>query len=181
MGGGSKGGGKGGSAPGSGGLEKILKGQLDLQQQQFAREQPFYDISLNRAQFGQGFLPDVEQSIREPTLSPTYQLLANEGINTLRNNLAVTGSPSSGPGQLATGRFLAGLSGHQQDIANQNLFSAAGLGATQAPTSQALQLSPTISNTASQLAQLKFANANQPNPYAQFGSGLFGGLLGGIF
>lgn len=174
------GGGKGGGGSGTGQLSKILQGQLELQQQQFAREQPFYDIGLQRAQFGSGFLPDIEQAVRNPTANPFYNLTAREGLTQLRNNFSVTGSPSSGSAQIAGGRFIAGLQADQLNNMLNRLMAVGGIGSPspQTPQSQALQLSPTISNTAAQLAQIKSANANQPNPLLQLAGLGLGGLFG---
>lgn len=183
--GGGKGGGKGGGS-GTGGLQKILQQQVDLQKSQFERETPFYANQLERAQFGTSFLPGVRELVENPKLDEGYKLALGEGINTLRNNLAVTGSPSSGPGQLAIGRFASGLAANQVDQFRNNLFAAAGIQGAP-PASQAAGYSSTIGNTAGQIAQMKMAQQQQnaSNIFGpigglfSLGSGLFGGS-GGI-
>lgn len=137
------------------------------------RSAPFFGLEQNRGEFGQSFFPDLGERIRNPTMSPTFKLYAQEGLNTLRNNFATTGSPSSGPAQIAGARYLEGLAANQLDRSDQLLLNAANfrgqLPATQEP--QYLGLNAQLTQGIAQARQADAANAN---------SGGFGGLFGNI-
>ena len=112
---------------------------LDFTKMVRQEEAPFRDLQLQRGQFGASFLPTLRDVIDNPTLSSGFQLAAKEGVDLLRRKFARRGSPSSGPAQVASGRFLEGLTSRELDRFNQNLFSAVGLQGTPAQ-SQAPQL-----------------------------------------
>lgn len=187
--GGGGGGKKGGGAQND--LNKVLQGQLQLQQAQFARETPFYNLAQQRTEFGQSFFPEVATAIRNPTANPYYDLALREGINRIRNDFSVTGSPSSGPGQIAAGRFAAGLQADQVNRMIDRLLGVAGFQGAP-PGTAASSYSGPIGSTASQLAQLRnepsfagqlgaFAGGQLINQGISAGLGGLGGLMGGIF
>lgn len=112
---------------------------LNIINQIRGEEAPFREAALERTEFGRSFLPTVRESIRSPTLSPGFRLAAREGIERLQRRFAPRGSPSSGPAQVASARFLEGITARELDRFQQNLFSAANIqGAL--PGSQATQL-----------------------------------------
>jgi hypothetical protein len=160
------------------------KAAADLQAQQNAnkvallgynaRANPFFGLAQQRGEFGQSFQPDLAELIRNPTASPTFQLMAKEGLNALRSNRSVTGAPSSGPGQIQDARYVAGLAGHEIDSRNQLLFNTANQFQGQLPLTQ----EPQYLGQNTQLAQ-GIAQAHQADAQGGSGwSGLFGNLLG---
>lgn len=170
------GGGGGDSGGNTHGVGKKLRRERQKIEEARARyndmAEPFFGLEQNRGEFGQSFFPQLQQRITNPTLSPSFQLYGNEGINMLRSNFAQTGSPSSGPAQIAAGRYLAGLGAHQLDTADNMLLAAANFRGI-LPQTQDPQYYALTGDLAKQEAMVKAAQQGG-------GSGsLFSGILGG--
>jgi len=133
---------------------------------------PFFGLEQNRGEFGQSFYPMLQQRIANPMLSPSFKLYGDEGIKMLRSNFAQTGSPSSGPAQIAAGRYLAGLGAHQLDTADNMLLAAANFRGI-LPQTQEPQYLGLTEDLAKQEAMVKAAQQGGG------GGGLFSGILGG--
>lgn len=136
------------------------------------RSSPFFGLEQNRGEFGQSFFPDLQERIRNPTLSPTFKLYADEGLRNLREGFSATGSPSAGRAQIAGGRFLEGLAAHQLDRSDQMLMGAVNQRG-QLPVTQEPAYLGMNANLTQGVAQAQSADAQKTN----FG-GLFGGLIG---
>jgi len=169
--------GGGGSTSSGSGIAKMLREQRDKMYGKAdaynALAAPFFDLALNRGKFGESFYPMLADRIQNPTLSPAFKLYAKEGLDTLRSNYATTGSPSSGPAQIAGGRFLEGLAANQLERTDNMLMNAANfqgqLPVTQEPAYLGLGAQLAMANGQARAA----ANANSD-------SGGFGGLFGNI-
>jgi hypothetical protein len=165
-----------------GGGEKKAAAELEGQRgkiedalaQYNSRSTPFFGLEQSRGEFGQSFFPALSERINNPLASPTFQLYAKEGLNNLRSNFATTGSPSSGPAQIAGGRYLEGLAGQQLDKADNLLMGAANFRG-QLPMTQEPQYLGMNAQLSQGIAQAKQADA--ANSGSGFG-GLFGNLLG---
>lgn len=172
-------GGSGGESEGSNtsGVGNKLRRQRAKNEEALARYNqqaaPFFNLAQNRGEFGQSFYPALRERIENPTASPTFQLYGNEGVDILRSNFARTGSPSSGPAQVAAGRYLAGLGAHQIDKADNMLLNAANFQGF-LPTTQ----EPQYLGLNTQLA-INEAQAKAAAP-ADTGSNIFSGIFGAI-
>lgn len=129
-----------------------------LMERQIAAEAPFREEELKRARFGTSFLPTVEKTVRNPTVSPGFDIVLNKGLDALRSKYAATGSPSSGPAQVAGGEFATGVANNELNRFNENLFRAAGFQGAAAP-SQAPQYINAIQSGTNNLNDLMFARA----------------------
>jgi hypothetical protein len=138
-------------------------------------------MEQRRGEFGESFFPDLAERIRNPTVSPLFKLYANEGLDTLRSNFATTGSPSSGPAQVAGGRFLEGLAAQQLDKGDQMLMAAANfrgqLPVTQEPAFLNSELGTRTARSNYATNAINSYNQQQAQDSSGFG-GLFGNLLG---
>jgi len=145
-----------------------------------SRATPFFGLEQSRGEFGQSFYPDLQQRIQNPLASPTFQLYAKEGLNNLRSNFATTGSPSSGPAQIAGGRYLEGLAGQQLDKADNLLMGAANFRG-QLPMTQEPQYLGLNSQLSQGIANAKYADAANATKSSDVWQGLFGKGLGAAF
>ena len=118
-----------------------------------AREAPFQAEALRRTQFGNAQLPTIQNRLDNPTLSPGFDLASKEGLDTLRSNFSASGSPSSGPAQIAGGRFIQGLANDELGRFNENLYRAAGFQGQPQP-SQGPSIVNQIGNTSGDIAGL---------------------------
>lgn len=145
-----------------------------------AEEAPFKEAALRRTQFADEFLPTIRERVARPQLSEGFKIASREGIDLLRKSFARTGSPSSGPAQIAAGRFLSDLAGRELDRFNENLFRAAGF-ATGLPQSQATGLVPGLTNPLPSANSGGFGSVPSALPPAsqQPNFALTSGILGG--
>lgn len=136
---------------------KTMRQQLKFQKQVYGdtvnREAPFNALALERSRFGNAQLPTIQNRLDNPTLSPGFALASKEGLDTLRNTFSTSGSPSSGPAALASGRFMEGITNNELNRFNENLFRAAGFQGQQTP-SQGPSVVNQIGNTSSDIAGL---------------------------
>ncbi len=157
------------------GQEAFQQNLLDFQREVFEGGQPFRDISLEFARTGAETLPQLQENVMNPTLSAGFGLAAQEGLQLLSQNAAVTGSPTSGPAQIAKGRFMAGLSSAETDRMMNNMFRLAGFGTgaggqATAATGQAGQALGAAGGVAGNLANLQVAQgAVQGGLYGSIG------------
>lgn len=100
--------------------------QRRVYEETVGREAPFNALALERSQFGNRQLPTIQNRLDNPTLSPGFDLAMKEGLDALRSNFSASGSPSSGPAQIAGGRFAEGLANDELGRFNENLYRAAG-------------------------------------------------------
>jgi hypothetical protein len=104
---------------------------LDFQKQVYGESEPFRDIALNRAELIESLMPDLTAKLLKPagsTVSERYKLAGREGMDLIRSNFATSGSPSSGPAQIAAGRFMEGLSAAEADrLINQENINTSNL------------------------------------------------------
>lgn len=124
---------------------------LDYQQKIYGDTQPFRDISLHEAQRGSDIRDATTPYLLSNLLGPEtpgergygadFDLASKEGLDSIQRNFAVTGSPSSGPAQIAAGRFQTGLVANEQrriDALKQqridNIFRLSGLDPSPNPT-----------------------------------------------
>jgi hypothetical protein len=99
--------------------------------------------------------------------------LADEGLRTIRENAAVTGSPNAGRTQIAEGRYLAGLGGHAYDVNNNNMLAAVNMRGQLPVTQESAYLQQTAGLTQG-VAEARNADAQKGNGFL----GLFGNILG---
>jgi hypothetical protein len=142
-----------------------------------ARATPFFGLEENRGEFGQSFFPGLSERINNPTASPTFKLYAQEGLNNLRSNYATTGSPSSGPAQIAGGRYLEGLAAQQLDKSDSLLLNAANMRG-QLPMTQEPQYLNNQAQLTTGIANAKYADAANATKSSDVWSGLFGKAAG---
>jgi len=142
---------------------------VDLINQTRAEEAPFQEGALQRLKFSERFLPRIEANLSgvdipgspQPGESEIFKRALEKSNDRLQRRFSVTGSPSSGPGQIAIGENTAGLTAfdidRQQGIKDNftnNLFRAAGFSG-QPVQSQAPGLVPAAqSNTGANQADL---------------------------
>ncbi|TAL13949.1 hypothetical protein EPN95_04650 [Patescibacteria group bacterium] len=175
-------------------LRKARRGQeayqnslLDFQRMIYGEGAPFRDLA-------KGLLPDLLKRFSaspESVVSPAFSLIGKEGLNLLRSNFSTSGDPSSGPAQIAGGRFLEGLGAQEADriIQQKNLMNADllnlagfGTGTGSSASGQALSLSVPIGQTAGNIADLTTTQgAVQGGLYGSIGNNLSQlGLLYGM-
>ncbi len=151
---------------------------IDFQREVFESGQPFRDISLDFARTGAETLPQLQQNVLNPQLSSGFGLAAQEGLQLLSQNAAVTGSPTSGPAQIAKGRFMAGLGSAETDRMMNNMFRLAGFGTgaggqAAAATGQAGQVLGAAGGVAGNISNLQAQQgAVQGGLFGSFGNTL---------
>lgn len=117
-----------------GGFNQALSGLTSFEQElsgygqqlgfpEAAFTQTGQDISGLGSQTLQDTLAALREQALSPELSPQFQLLSREGLKQLAQQGATTGSPFSGPTQIAQGRFLAGLGASERERQLQNLYN----------------------------------------------------------
>lgn len=134
-------------------MRRLRRFQEKVYAETTAREAPFNAAALERTRFGNAQLPTIQNRLDNPTLSPGFNLAAKEGLDTLRSSFSATGSPSSGPAQIAGGRFIEGLTNDELGRFNENLYRAAGFQGQQTP-SQGPSVVNQIGNTTGDIAGL---------------------------
>lgn len=110
---------------------------IDLQERIFGEGAPFRALSLERAMQQQSLIPGILGRLQTPPqipdleagVSESFGRTAERGLGILRATSAVTGSPFSGPAQIAQGEFLGGLGAREADrlSATRNQESLLGL------------------------------------------------------
>lgn len=113
-------------------IQKEFLGRLlGLQEDLLGQTRPFRDIALNRARLVQDLLPGLTERLTTPSqnvVSDAFRLAGREGLDLLTANAVTSGSPVSGPAQLAKGRFLEGLGAREaQSLINQQNFDTRSL------------------------------------------------------
>ncbi len=98
-----------------------LRFLFDFAEEQIAREEPFRQAGLEG-------LESLIGAVKDPTTTEAFKIASQEGVDLLRRNFARTGSPSSGPAQIASGKFLANLTAAENAARTGNLFRLAGFG-----------------------------------------------------
>lgn len=123
---------------------------LDFQKEAYSGGQPFRDVALET-------LPTLKDYVMNPTISPSFKLAGEEGLNLISSEAATAGSPTSGPAQIAKGRFMSGLASSESDRMMNNLFRLAGFttGVSSETTSQAGNILGTAGGVAGNIANLQ--------------------------
>jgi hypothetical protein len=115
-------------------LTQAQTAELEFLREVREEEAPLREAQIERAKFGTSFFPGLREMLEAPEVDPGFRLNLREGLDAIKSTSAVTGSPSSGPSQIAQGRFAAGVVG-QENIRRQNLALAlAGIQGTPFPT-----------------------------------------------
>lgn len=175
------------SAPDMGPAIQAQKQQSEFEQSYlnkiYADEAPFRALQLERGQFGASMFPSLAEDIKNPTLSPGFQKVANTGLDILRSKYSAAGSPSSGPSQVAGANFFTDLGSGELNRFNENRMRLAGFQGQPQP-SQAPGILNTMQSGTNNLTDLLTTQASTQNqggfPWGSlFGLGL-GGLSGGL-
>lgn len=160
--------------------KKVFRIQMQKMQEQLAREEPFRLDALARADFGVKQFPTLQNYLDNPTMSPGFQLAQKTGVDALRSEYSTTGSPSSGPAQVAGAKFTEGLANDELNRFSDNLFRAAGFqgNAQQSQAPGILGLATDTSKDISNLYQNQ--GATNASMYKTIGDtlGQFGMLAG---
>lgn len=91
-----------------------------------ARNAPFLEAEQARAKMGEEFLPQLKDYVEHPTMSPGFQTALKTGLDTLRGEYSTTGSPSSGPAQVAGAKFTENTTNDELQRFRDNLFAVSG-------------------------------------------------------
>jgi len=136
---------------------KLQRAMFQFQKRQLLEEQarqgPFIAAALERTQFGNAQLPTIQDRLDNPTLSPGFALASKEGLDTLRSNFSASGSPSSGPAQIAGGRFMEDITNNELNRFNENLYRAAGFQG-QAPPDKGVSIMNNMSGTTNAMSDI---------------------------
>ncbi len=72
-------------------------------------------------------IPALSDMALNPTMSASARLASREGLRSLQEGFATSGSPSSGAAGIAAGRFEAGIQASELDRQQRNLMSLVSL------------------------------------------------------